>query len=182
MGEHIKDGQFQSDKYPACPPGKFPLSFKDLRAQPLIWMYSEITEDAELARDLQECLRNEGYEKPGERTAEESRWDLLAIILGYNELAKRDVYDFATKVWLRMTREAATLEFVRLGGTMTITNREEFVDLSPGVPPGRPLFKRSEVEDIRKFLTAHDADLAAEDDPHAEARAAGTLEPGAGNR
>ena len=166
MATHIdKQGQFQSDKYPTCPPGKFPLSFKDVRAQPLIWMYSEITQDEELSRDLKKCLALEGYEKPQERGPLEMRWDLLAVILGYNELAKRTEYSFETRVWMRMVREQATLEYVRMGGNLDITNEGEFLNLSPGVPPGRPLFKKTEIEDIRAFLAKYDADMTAEDDP-----------------
>lgn len=31
MGEHIINGEFQSDKYPTCPRGKVPLSVVELR-------------------------------------------------------------------------------------------------------------------------------------------------------
>jgi len=160
MGSHTnKDGQFQSDKYPSCPPGKFPLSFTDVKAQPLIWWYSEITQDEELANDLKKCLLAVGYEVPEQRTAEQQRWDLLAIALGYNELARRDS-DFQTKVWFRLQRELVLVEYARLGGEMNINNSGEFLDLAPGVAPGRPLFKKTEIEDIRKFLADHDAEIA----------------------
>ena len=51
---HINaDGQFQSDKYPTCPPGKVPLSVKDPTAQDLLWQYAQRRRsvDAEFADD-----------------------------------------------------------------------------------------------------------------------------------
>lgn len=62
---HINaDGQFQSDKYPTCPPGKVPLSVKDKTAQDLLWTYAQRRRavDAEFADDLETCLKAEGYE------------------------------------------------------------------------------------------------------------------------
>jgi hypothetical protein len=67
MGSHIVNGQFQSDKYPTCPPGKVPLSVKDTTAQDLLWEYAERRRvvDSEFASDLQEALRSAGFEGPG---------------------------------------------------------------------------------------------------------------------
>ena len=65
MGAHInKDGLFQSDKYPTCPPGKVPLSVNDPLAQPLLWEYAQLRRevDAEFSDDLEESLRRAGYE------------------------------------------------------------------------------------------------------------------------
>ncbi len=65
MGAHINaDGQFQSDKYPACPPGKVPLSVKDATAQDLLWEYAQRRRavDAEFADDLERALLAAGYE------------------------------------------------------------------------------------------------------------------------
>lgn len=61
---HIVDGQFQSDKYPACPPGKVPLSVKDPTAQDLLWEYAQRRRlvDLEFADDLEFALRETGYE------------------------------------------------------------------------------------------------------------------------
>jgi hypothetical protein len=66
MGAHIVNGQFQSDKYPTCPPGKVPLSVKDKTAQDLLWQYAQRRRavDAEFADDLEICLRAEGYAPP----------------------------------------------------------------------------------------------------------------------
>lgn len=63
MGAHIIDGQFQSDKYPTCPPGKVPLSVKDPTAQDLLWMYAQRRRevDAEFSDDLETALRSAGY-------------------------------------------------------------------------------------------------------------------------
>lgn len=63
MGAHIVNGQFQSDKYPECPPGKVPLSVKDPTAQDLLWEYAQRRRsvDAEFADDLETALRAAGY-------------------------------------------------------------------------------------------------------------------------
>jgi hypothetical protein len=63
MGSHIVNGQFQSDKYPTCPPGKVPLSVKDESAQDLLWDYAQRRRvvDAEFASDLEAALRAAGF-------------------------------------------------------------------------------------------------------------------------
>lgn len=64
MGDHInKDGRFQSDKYPTCPPGKVPLSTADPLAQDLLWEYAQRRRaiDAEFSDDLEICLKADGY-------------------------------------------------------------------------------------------------------------------------
>jgi hypothetical protein len=69
MGSHIVNGQFQSDKYPTCPPGKVPLSVGDPDAQPLLYEYAitHVKRDAEFAHDLAACLEAKGYETPFHR-------------------------------------------------------------------------------------------------------------------
>lgn len=64
MGAHIVNGQFQSDKYPTCPPGKVPLSVKDPMAQPELWSYAQKRRsvDAEFSEDLEMALKAAGYE------------------------------------------------------------------------------------------------------------------------
>ena len=66
MGSHIVNGEFQSDKYPTCPPGKVPLSVKDTTAQDLLWEYAQRRRvvDAEFADDLETTLRSAGYRPP----------------------------------------------------------------------------------------------------------------------
>jgi hypothetical protein len=66
MGAHIVNGQFQSDKYPTCPPGKVPLSVKDKDAQGLLWAYAQRRRsiDAEFSDDLETALRAAGYSPP----------------------------------------------------------------------------------------------------------------------
>ena len=63
MGEHLIDSEFQSDKYPECPPGKVPLSTEDPDAQPLLWIYAQRRRciDPEFSVDLEEALRLKGY-------------------------------------------------------------------------------------------------------------------------
>lgn len=64
MGDHLIDGEFQSDKYPTTPRGKVPLSVKDPMAQDLLWQYAQRRRkvDAGFAKDLEQALRNAGYE------------------------------------------------------------------------------------------------------------------------
>lgn len=60
---HLVDGQFQSDKYPTCPPGKVPLSTRDRAAQDLLAIYASRREalDPDFSHDLLEALKLEGY-------------------------------------------------------------------------------------------------------------------------
>lgn len=57
------EGLFQSDKYPTCPAGKVPLSVADPTAQDLLWDYAQRRRavDAEFADDLEQCLREAGF-------------------------------------------------------------------------------------------------------------------------
>jgi hypothetical protein len=63
MGDHIVNGQFQSDKYTWCEPGFLALKLTDRAAQPLIWEYAQTHRaiDSELSDDLETALRNAGY-------------------------------------------------------------------------------------------------------------------------
>jgi hypothetical protein len=99
---HIIEGAFQSDKYPACPRGKFPMSFGDLDAQPLLWEYARLheTRDPELAIDMREALRLKGYTgppAPSEHSTPglERISDLLEPLAAYalQQLEARDEYD-----------------------------------------------------------------------------------------
>lgn len=76
MGSHIVDGQFQSDKYPTCPPGKVPLSVKDKTAQDLLWAYAQRRRevDAEFADDLERALQAEGFVPPPPMITFEEMW------------------------------------------------------------------------------------------------------------
>lgn len=64
MGEHLIDGEFQSDKYPTTPRGKVPLSVKDKTAQDLLWLYAQRRRpvDAGFSDDLETALRSAGFE------------------------------------------------------------------------------------------------------------------------
>lgn len=63
MGNHLINGEFQSDKYPTTPIGKVPLSCKDKTAQDLLWEYAQRRRavDAEFSDDLEQALKNAGY-------------------------------------------------------------------------------------------------------------------------
>ena len=70
MGVHLRDGEFQSDKYPTTPRGKVPLSVKDTTAQDLLWEYAQRRRlvDAECSADLETALLNAGYKVPPRST------------------------------------------------------------------------------------------------------------------
>lgn len=63
MAEHLIDGEFQSDKYPACPRGKVPLSCKDITAQDLLWEYAQRRRavDPAFSDDLECALQIAGF-------------------------------------------------------------------------------------------------------------------------
>ena len=65
MGEHLIDGEFQSDKYPWSKPGFVPLKLTDPMAQSLLWDYAarRSVVDPEFSWDLCEALRLKGYER-----------------------------------------------------------------------------------------------------------------------
>lgn len=67
MGSHLIGGEFQSDKYPATPRGKVPLSVKDPSAQDLLWEYARRRREVDpgFSDDLEEALRLAGYEGAG---------------------------------------------------------------------------------------------------------------------
>lgn len=64
MGSHLIDGEFQSDKYPTCPPGKVPLSVRDPMAVDLLWEYAQRRRsvDAEFSADLEAALIAAGFD------------------------------------------------------------------------------------------------------------------------
>lgn len=64
MGDHIINGQFQSDKYPKIPRGLIPFKATDPMAQDLLWEYARRREqvDAGFAEDLRTVLLSAGYE------------------------------------------------------------------------------------------------------------------------
>jgi len=61
MGEHIVDGQFQSDKYPWCKPGFVPLKITDPMAWPCLRQYAErrALVDPVFSADLIKCVEDE---------------------------------------------------------------------------------------------------------------------------
>jgi len=64
MGEHIIDGEFQSDKYPDTPRGLIPFKAKDPMAQDLIAIYANRRQsvDSEFSEDLRKILRLNGFD------------------------------------------------------------------------------------------------------------------------
>lgn len=62
-GEHIIDGEFQSDKYPETPRGLVPLKPTDPMAQDLLWEYARRRESIDMgfSDDLRTVLLAAGY-------------------------------------------------------------------------------------------------------------------------
>jgi len=114
MGDHLIDGEFQSDKYPTTPRGKVPLSVKDPMAQDLLWEYARRRRvvDTEFSDDLEEALRLQGS-APRQAVSE------AMIEAGLIELNKfYDVTRFALppSAVMRRTLEAALLAAERSEG------------------------------------------------------------------
>ncbi len=59
MGEHLIDGEFQSDKYPWCRRNFVPLKLTDPAARKVLKEYAELRRsvDPEFADDLLEAIR-----------------------------------------------------------------------------------------------------------------------------
>jgi hypothetical protein len=89
MGDHIVNGEFQSDKYPACPRGKVPLSVKDATAQDLLWKYAQRRRpvDAGFSKDLETCLLNAGF-KPAQHTDLSEKLHELALSITRGDLRR----------------------------------------------------------------------------------------------
>lgn len=68
MGEHLINGEFQSDKYRWCRRGFVPLKLTDPMAHPVLWAYAKEREsvDREFADDLRDAMRYQGYFGPTE--------------------------------------------------------------------------------------------------------------------
>lgn len=82
------------------------------------------------------------------------RWDALARMVGYNELAK-GAKTLGEKVYLRMGRDEARKAYERLGGTVDDSGPEPAV-----VVQTRPPFvvmSDADVELMREAVAAHDA-------------------------
>jgi ribA/ribD-fused uncharacterized protein len=64
MGDHLIEGEFQSDKYPTTQRGKVPLSVRDSTAQDLLYAYAlrHRKVDAQFSDDLIAALRSAGYD------------------------------------------------------------------------------------------------------------------------
>lgn len=88
-GEHIIDGEFQSDKYPTCPRGKVPLSTRDGGAQDLLWIYAQRRRkiDAQFSDDLEACLRWHAYSPTFKDAKDSARKELVRLMA--DEQARR---------------------------------------------------------------------------------------------
>ena len=81
MGEHLIDGEFQSDKYPETPRGLVPLKPTDPMAQDLlaIYAYRRADENKGFSEDLLKALRLKRYSS--EKVLDRNRY-----ILTYQEI------------------------------------------------------------------------------------------------
>lgn len=75
MGDHLIDGQFQSDKYPSTPRGFVPLKCTDTAAQGLLWEYARrhAAIDPGFADDLKKALMLAGFDPSAPKLDEAGR-------------------------------------------------------------------------------------------------------------
>jgi len=102
MGAHIVNGEFQSDKYPTCPPGKVPLSVKDPMAQDLLWEYAQRRRkvDPGFSHDLELVLSLHGYTSKGlYHAVKELRQALQGLFSGVLESASYPLKKIAGWFW-----------------------------------------------------------------------------------
>lgn len=61
MGEHLIDGEFQSDKYPWCRRGFVPLKITDSNARRVLKLYADLRRsvDSAFSDDLLEAIKIE---------------------------------------------------------------------------------------------------------------------------
>lgn len=112
MGSHINsDGEFQSDKYPTCPPGLVPLKLTDITAQDLIWEYAQRRRpvDAEFSADLETALQAKGFAMlAGTSETAALRGQLVSALTRVGELG--DALDAANKLIGEGADEAKKLQ------------------------------------------------------------------------
>lgn len=108
MPAHINaDGDFQSDKYPLCPPGKVPLSVKDPTAQDLLWEYAQRRRkvDTEFSEDLETVLRANGFIPSEERPCVLHQYEYgggACMRCGAAQSQISDIWCVTTSTWVRV--------------------------------------------------------------------------------
>ena len=107
MPAHIVNGEFQSDKYPTCPPGKVPLSVKDRSAQDLLWEYARRRRqiDEEFSEDLETALKAAGYKV---RTSGFASHTILRDVAAYL-IDRADQYETSSPCWIALSDAALNL-------------------------------------------------------------------------
>ena len=132
MGEHLIDGEFQSDKYPTTPRGKVPLSCKDPMAQDLLWRYAERRRevDKEFARDLQVALDLKGYSHKLKASPKDRRAQVAAQYLVVAALcdAVADVHRDMAQLF-RLPSPHASDDIVELCGNRSAAFMEKLGDM-----------------------------------------------------
>lgn len=80
------------------------------------------------------------------------KWALLALVFGYNELAKT-AQSLGEKVFLRLARDAAEEDYRALGGELDRTNEEVVVTINefPKIA-----FTAKDIDLMRKAVEEHD--------------------------
>jgi hypothetical protein len=94
--------------------------------------------------------------KPADSEADQNakRWDCLALLMGYNELAK-DATTLGAKMYLRMGRDVAHKRYEELGGQIDITVTPPLVIVDTR-PPWVALTQR-DVDLMREAVADYDA-------------------------
>jgi hypothetical protein len=83
------------------------------------------------------------------------KWDLLALIWGYNELAKM-VETLGEKVYCRMARDFAEQEYIKLGGRLNKEKQDEVILIINGDTFPFIKFREKDIELMRKTVEEFD--------------------------
>ncbi|MFI5298242.1 MAG: hypothetical protein ACHREM_09105 [Polyangiales bacterium] len=106
---------------------------------------------------------HDDHERPVEVSASMLRWDALASVLGYNELAKQ-VETLGEKAFCRTARDHAEAEYIRLGGEVVMSPVGQLVVQLRERPP-HIIFREPDIELMRAAVRAHDEKKPAPDAP-----------------
>jgi hypothetical protein len=93
--------------------------------------------------------------RKGSKKETYERWHCLALIHGYNELAKASTV-LGEKVWLRLARNQAEEMYLKLGGELKKTEDDVVLLIEPKRLPCIK-FTVKDIELMRETVRQHDA-------------------------
>jgi hypothetical protein len=88
------------------------------------------------------------------KKAEMKKWDLLALIFGYNELAKSS-QTLGEKVYMRLARDAAEKQYRELGGELDRKAEDEVIVVLREAMP-RVVFMKQDINLMREAIREYD--------------------------